>query len=104
MANNAFATTGLRPYSIGDNLLFQISPFKNGLPWDLTMGQATLLLSDPNGNNYSFPGSISAGQITYPWTVVGPVGTWTRAWKLKDASGIQEIQNATAFTVASSPA
>jgi hypothetical protein len=103
--NTRLVTTGLAPLNIGSTEIFQVAPLLNGAPWNLAGGSATLTLSDPNGNKTTLAGSIvgTGYGATSGWTVVGPVGTWTRSWTLSDASGIVQVTDPIVFVVQSSP-
>jgi hypothetical protein len=101
--NNAFATTGLVPLTIGSVYKLQFSAFLGGVFWDLTGGLASLLMTDPYGNAYSFVGTIAGGGGYVQWVNPGPAGTWTRAWRLTDAQGVQQTSRPIAFAVVSSP-
>jgi hypothetical protein len=101
--NDALVTTGLIPLCIGSIETFQLQPFLDKLPWNLTGGSANLLMTDPNGTNYNFPATIVNGGAQYTWTVIGPAGNWTRAWEVTDAIGITQVSNPIVFSVISSP-
>jgi len=101
--NETFATTGLEAMTVGSTKIFQVQPWLNGLPWDLTGGSARLVLSDPDGINTTLTASIVNGGAQVSWTVPLPAGSWLRAWDLTDASGRRQISLPIAFTVVSSP-
>lgn len=102
--NNAFATTGLKTVAIGSQETFRIQPYRNGLPWDLSAGSATLYLADPTGTIQSpIGGSIVAQGAQANWVVAGMAGTWTFAWALTDAFGNSKKTLPYAFGVVSSP-
>lgn len=100
---NQLVTTGIRPLTIGSVELFQAQPFLNQLPWDWTGGTVQLLMTDPNGNNYTFPATVQNMGAVFQWTVTGPVGAWVRAWKVVDAQGRKQISLPIVFNVISSP-
>ena len=98
-------TTGLRPLTINSTELFECSPWLNGQPWSLSGGSAILKLADPSGNLTTIPGTLLAGGYgaTAPWTVIGPIGQWARAWVLTDGLGIIQVSEPISFEVVSSP-
>ena len=93
--NSARVTTGVKPLTIGSTELFQLTPYLNGILWQLS--SATLYLVDPTGTTITIAGSVSGYTNTAPWTVIGPEGTWVRAWKCVDAQGI--VQYTLPFTM-----
>ncbi len=103
MANTGVVTTGLLPLTIGSVESFEQQANLNSLPWDLTAGTVSLLMTDPNGTSYSYPATISGGCSQVTWTVVGPVGVWLRAWSTTDSNGIKQVSRPIPFIVASSP-
>jgi len=102
--NEAATTTGLIPLTIGSMETFQLQAYKNRLPWDLTGGSAQLLLADPTGSLTTINATIVGQGAQANWTVGGLSGTWARAWKVTDSSGIVQISRPIAFAVISSPA
>ena len=103
MVQSALVTTGLEPICIGSMETWQVQPWLNGVPWNLAGGSATLKLTDPNGVNTSFAGTISGGGAFYVWTVIGPAGTWVRSWTLTDSTGLVQVMAPEAMVVISSP-
>lgn len=103
VATNTWATTGLLPLTIGSVDTFTLRPGLNGLPWDLTLGKATLIMTDPGGNQFSYPAQIQGSTAMFTWIVTGPPGTWLRAWDVTDANGKRQISRPIAFAVISSP-
>lgn len=103
--NTALVTTGIKPLAIGSTELFQLAADLDMLPWNLAGGTVYCLLRDPTGALITIPATISGGgyTVTAPWTVVGPVGNWTRAWDATDASGIRQITDPLVFAVTTSP-
>ena len=82
-------------------MLPQLKPYLNGLLWSLSA--ATLLLTSPTGVSYSVPATVNGNQITAPWTVVATEGTWVRAWRMQDSSGIVLFTLPLTFRVVISP-
>jgi hypothetical protein len=74
---------------------------KDGVPWDLTGGSATLFLQDPNGVVTSNVGTIATNVATFQATstTLDESGDWVRQWKLVDALGTVEYQEETSFSV-----
>jgi hypothetical protein len=104
MANTALVTTGLVPLTIGSVEKFQHQGFINSLPWDLRGGTVSLNMLDPNGGSYSYPATIQAdGTVFVQWTVIAPVGNWTRAWVVTDANTVHQVSRAIIFSVVQSP-
>ncbi len=101
--NTSLVTTGLSPLTIGSVEVFELSSELNCLPWDLAGGTVTLTIRDPLGNQTIYPATISGFQATVTWQVVLPEGTWTRSWKVIDASGITQVSQPLVFTVTASP-
>ena len=101
--NSALVTTGPPRLFVGSSILFQVQPFLDGLVWDLTGGGARLLMTDPNGMAYNLIASIVGGGARVAWTVLDVPGTWVRAWKLTDATGIIEYTEPIVFDVVESP-
>ena len=101
--NNALVTTGIEPLTIGSTEVYVAKPYKGGVPWDLTGGTALLLFTDPNGVTSTLTATIASGVASVGWTVVAPIGTWLRAWKLTDAAGIVQVSQPIVFRVISSP-
>ncbi len=101
--NTALVTTGILPLTIGSTETFEVQAALNGLPWDLTAGTASLILSDPTGAKTTISATISGSTARAPWTVVTPIGTWVRAWSVTDASGVKQVSRPIVFTVIDSP-
>jgi hypothetical protein len=101
--NTAQVTTGLIPLTIGSTQTFQCDPLLNGLPWDLSNGSALLILADPSGNETIITATVIGVGATASWTVVGPAGTWVRAWQLTDSTGLIQVSQPIPFAVVSSP-
>jgi hypothetical protein len=103
--NTALVTTGLKPLTLGSTELFEAAPVLDLQPWNLAGGSAQLILADPIGSLTTITGTIGASgySVTAPWTVAGPVGNWTRAWRLVDATGIIQVSLPIVFEVQSSP-
>jgi hypothetical protein len=110
--NNTLPTTGLIPLTINSVEQFELSPRKDNIPWNLTGGSVTLLLSDPAG--FTLPGlTATIASDGYSASVVWQVpvtssglsaaGTWLRAWDVTDASGIRQVTRPIEFTVVGSP-
>jgi hypothetical protein len=89
--------------TIGSTEEFLAQAFLGGVPWTLSGGSAQLLFTDPNGNPLTLGAVISGSTAAALWTVTGPQGTWVRAWKLTDSSGIIQVSRPIVFTVISSP-
>jgi hypothetical protein len=96
-------TTGLTPLTLGSVKTFQLNPFLNGLPWNLTGGSATLDLRDPNGTLYQYAGQIVNGGAQATLSIFAPAGNWTFAWDCTDGTGIREISLPIEFVVQASP-
>ena len=93
--NSALVTTGVKPLTIGSTELFQLTPYLNGIIWPLV--SATVYLVSPTGTIITIAGSVSGFTNTAGWTVIGPEGSWVRAWKCVDVNGI--IQYTLPFTM-----
>ena len=78
-------------------------PYLNEVPWDLTGGSAFLLMTNPIGASFIYTATIIGFGASVNWTVLAPIGTWLRAWKVTDAAGIIQISRPFVFTVISSP-
>jgi hypothetical protein len=97
-------TTGLAPLCIGSVETFVHLGYLNGLAWNLTGGSASLLMTDSQGNQYTYPSTIGAdGVARVVWTVAAPAGQWVRAWKATDSTGLTQVSKSITFVVASSP-
>ena len=105
-------TTGTNPLIIGSVETFVPRVDLNGLPDTLVGGSASLAIKDPNGNTTTYtatygtpPGEpASFGSVWYvTWTVVAPVGNWSRAWTWTDVNGIHQVSPPIPFVVESSP-
>jgi hypothetical protein len=101
--DNRLVTTGLVPLCVDSAELFVLRPRLDGLPWDLTGGSATLLLTDPDGSPSTVAATIVSGQPRAAWTVADPVGTWLRAWEVTDSAGVHQVSRPICFTVIDSP-
>lgn len=102
--NATLNTTGLTPLVVGSVEKFQLQAFTNNLPWDLTGGTVNLLVADPSGTVTTYPATIAGGGAYYNFTIVGPAGSWARAWSCVDSSGIKQISRPIPFNVVTSPA
>ncbi len=60
-------------------------------------------MTDPNGGSHSYAGTILGGCGFVTWTVIAPVGNWTRAWSVTDAQGRHQVSRPIVFTVIQSP-
>lgn len=101
--NNALVTTNLTPLTIGSIETFELDPTLDGLPWNMAGGVVTLLMTDPLGFGYTLPATVSGYMATVNWVVIGPAGTWLRAWKVQDASGIIQYSQPIIFEIIPSP-
>jgi hypothetical protein len=103
--NTGVVSTGLVPLTIGSVEKFQDKPLLNELPWDLTGGSASLILSNPAGAQTTIAATIVPGGYgaTANWTVIAPAGNWLRAWSLTDASGRHQVTLPIPFVVIASP-
>lgn len=99
--NSALVTTGPQAFTVNSVDAFQLSAWNNGVPWALA--SATLLLTDPQGNGYSVPASVSGFKVTAPWQVIGPVGTWVRSWDCTGTDGVRQVSLPITFEVVQSP-
>ena len=99
--NSALVTTGPEIMTVGSTLLFQLKPYLNGLLWALS--GATLLLTSPTGVSYTVAATVTGNEVTAPWTVVNTEGTWVRAWRAQDPSGIVLYTLPLVFRVVNSP-
>lgn len=97
--NISSTTTAPVALAIGSNETFETRASLNGEPWSLAGGSALLKLTDPTGGSSSITGSIVGQNAVASWTVVAPVGAWTRAWVLTDATGLQQVSLPISFDV-----
>jgi hypothetical protein len=102
--NTSFSTTGLFPLVIGSSEVFICDAFANQLPWSaIAGGTVNLLLSDPNGVQYTVPATIVGATPSANWTIIGPVGQWGRGWSITDSNGVTQVSATEAFEVQTSP-
>ena len=101
--NSALVTTGPPIFMVGSTKIMQLSAFMGGLWWDLTGGSAVLLMTGPDGTAYAYDATIQNGGAVRPWTVPNSAGTWVRAWKATDATGIIQYTQPLVFRVIVSP-
>lgn len=104
MTAAAQVTIGLTPLVESSTLIFAPQIKRGGLPWDLRGGTVDLLLADPGGALTTISATLVGNQVRASWTVVGPVGTWTRAWNCTDAQGVHLRSSPEAFLVGTAPA
>ena len=98
-------TTGLRDYAVGSVVKFQLRVELSGIPDSLAGGSANFYLADPLGNvTGPFAATIQGDDAFFTYTVVGPAGTWARAWDFTDAAGVHLKSLPIPFGVVSSPA
>jgi hypothetical protein len=97
--NTKVVTTGLKPLVIGSGITFEVSPFLNDLFWDITDGSASLVLVNPQGQTITLPATVLGVGAQANWSVIGPVGTWVRAWVLTDVNGFHEVSQPVIFQV-----
>jgi hypothetical protein len=101
--DNALVTTGLVPLCVGSAEAFVLKARLDGVPWDLTGGSASLLLTDPAAGSHTVAATITGGVARASWTVQDPTGTWLRAWDVTDASSRRQVSRPIAFVVQDSP-
>ena len=101
--NSSLVTTGIIPYTVGSVERFQLAPTLHGLPWALA--SATLLLTAPDGTGYSLAATVASGgyEIYRDWTVIGPVGTWVRAWQVVGLNAVLQTSRPITMEVITSP-
>ena len=103
LMNLGIVTTGLVPLTINSLMTFQLDPYLDGLPWDLSGGSAVLRMIDASGVTHTSSASISAAGVIVNFTVPAPAGAWTRAWDVTDVSGRRQVSRPIAFAVVASP-
>jgi hypothetical protein len=97
-------TTGIKPFAVGSVEQFQLRVDLNGLPHSLAGGSATISFQDPNNNvTGPFAASIVGDDAFYTYTIVSPLGTWTRSWTWIDSAGVKQVSLPIQFVVLSSP-
>jgi hypothetical protein len=96
-------TTGLFPLTVGSQKTFQLAPLLDEIPWDLTGGSASLILSDPNNSITTITATIANRGAVASWTVAGTAGRWTRTWKATDAAGDVQYSVPIPFDVVTAP-
>lgn len=101
--NSALVTTGNLPIAVGSQQTFQVNPSLNGDPWDLSGGSARLLMTDPTGQAYDLAATVIGVGATCNFTIPNVPGTWVRAWKLTDSTGLVEYTLPITFSVVVSP-
>jgi len=101
--NTSLVTTGITPVAVGSMQVFQASPVLNGQPWDLTGGSANLLMTDPVGGTYDIIATVIGFGAAASFTIPNVVGSWVRAWKLTDATGLVEYSLPITMNVVASP-
>lgn len=101
--NTTLVTTGLVPLVIDSVETFQLKPFLNKVPWQIGGGSVTLYILDPNGMLTSFSATVAAFTALASYTVIGPAGTWSRAWKVTDSHGRVQKSRPIPFAVTQSP-
>ncbi len=105
--NVRLVTTGLVPLVTGSYEDFVLSPFLNGLPWDLTGGSVQLVIADPAANLFSYSATIVGYGARQTWAVPAAFaspGSWSRAWVITDAQGRHQVSRPIVFEVIGSPA
>ena len=101
--NTGVVTTGLVPLTIGSVETFQLVVDLNGLPHSLSAGTASLTFSDPNGNQTTYGATIPGDDALVTYTIIGPPGSWKRAWTWTDSVGVHQVSQSIPFAVVSSP-
>jgi len=101
--NSSLVTTGPEEFTVGSTELMQSKAFKGGLLWNLVGGSARLLMTDPDGTDYDLAATPQNGGASVGWTVPNVPGTWVRAWKLIDSTGVIQISVPITFRVVLSP-
>ncbi len=94
-------TTGLVPLAIGSDEVFQLQGILDALPWDLTGGTVSVVLSDPTGALTTIAATILGRGAQASWTVVAPVGRWSRTWQIEDSTGLHQVSLPIPFDVVS---
>jgi hypothetical protein len=77
-----------------------IGILKDGVPWLLTGGSATLTLTSPSGSITTLNATISSNSVTVGWTVPNAPGRWFREWTFSDSVSFVQLTGMCQFTVA----